>query len=119
MDQSSVALRYSSRGEHFAYLAYRFRRNNFEQTDAVISLPLSSRWNVAARWTYSLEEDRSLEALGGLEYRSCCWGAQLAWRRYLSSNGGEFDSSVYVQLELNGLGQIGQGLDRLLTRDIL
>ena len=119
MDQSSVSLRYTYSADKFAYLAYRFRRNNFEQTDAVVSLPLNNRWNLAARWTYSLEEHRSLEAIGGLEYKSCCWGAQLAWRRYLSSNGGEFDSSVYVQLELNGLGKIGQGLDSLLTRDIL
>ncbi|MGJ8670734.1 MAG: LPS-assembly protein LptD [Oceanococcus sp.] len=119
MDQSSVAFRYSYNENKFAYLAYRFRRNNYEQTDAIVSLPISSRWNVAARWTYSIAERRSLEALGGLEYKSCCWGAQVAWRRYLSSNGGEFDSSIYVQLELNGLGKIGQGLDRLLTRDIL
>lgn len=119
MDQSLVALRYDYSPQHFVYLAYRFRRDNFEQTDAVASLPLSSNWNLSTRWTYSVEEHRTLEALGGLEYRSCCWGAQVAWRRYLSGNGGEFDSSIYLQLELNGLGRIGKGLDSLLTRDIL
>lgn len=119
MDQSSVAARYQYSEDQFIHIAYRFRRDNFEQTDAIVSMPINSRWKVAGRWTYSLEDHRSLEALGGLEYSSCCWGAQIAWRRYLAGDGGRFDSSIYLQLELNGLGRIGEGLDRLLTRDIL
>lgn len=119
MDQSSVSLRYGQSDQRFIYLGYRFRRDNFEQTDAIASLPLGANWSLAGRWTYSLKDKRSLESLGGFEYRSCCWGAQLAWRRYLSSSDGEFDRSIVLQLELTGLGTIGQGLDRLLTRDIL
>ncbi len=119
MDQSSLAARYQYSEDRFIHIAYRFRRDNFEQTDAIVSMPINSRWKLAGRWTYSLEDHRSLEALGGVEYSSCCWGAQVAWRRYLSGDDGSFDSSIYLQLELNGLGRIGEGLDRLLTRDIL
>lgn len=119
MDQTAIAARYQRSPLSFAQLSYRFRRGNFEQTDALLALPVSARWRVAGRWTYSVQDHRSLEALGGVEYRSCCWGMQMAWRRYLTGDGGDFNSSLYLQLELNGLGRIGEGLDRLLDRDIL
>ncbi len=119
MNQGSAAVRYQGNGGAFAQVSYRFRRNNFEQSDALLSLPLSAHWRMAGRWTYSLMDQRSLEAVGGVEYRSCCWAAQVGWRRHLNGNGDAFDSSIYLQLELNGLGRIGEGLDSLLERDIL
>ena len=119
MNQGSTALRYQASPLRYLQLSYRFRRGNFEQTDAIASWPLNPRWRLAGRWTYSLEDQRSLEALGGVEYRSCCWAAQMAWRRNLNGDGDEFNSSLYLQLELNGLGRIGEGLDELLQRDIL
>lgn len=119
MDQGSAAARYQRSTRSFMQLSYRFRRGNFEQIDALAALPLGHRWRAAGRWTYSLEDHRSLEALGGLEYRSCCWAAQFGWRRNLNGAGDQFNSAIFLQLELNGLGRIGEGLDRLLDRDIL
>lgn len=119
IDQGSVATRYDFSDRGFAQLSYRFRRDSFEQTDLLMSVPVRHNWRVAGRWTYSLEDQRSLEAMGGFEYRSCCWATQVAWRRFLSSADGQFNSSIYLQLELNGLGRIGEALDSLLDRDIL
>jgi LPS-assembly protein len=67
------------------------------------------------RWNYSLRDDQDLESLVGVEYRSCCWAAQLAARRYVR-NLDEIDQGVYLQLELTGLGRLGDGIQSFLNR---
>ena len=49
-------------------LGYRFTRNSLRQIDMSTQWPLSGRWHGVARWNYSLQDGRILEALGGLEY---------------------------------------------------
>ncbi len=117
--QSVAAVRYQPRGNSYVQMAYRFRRAVFEQADATIAWPVSANWRLAARWTYALDAQRTVEALGGVEYSSCCWAARVAWRRYLNGDADEFNSSIYLQLELTGLAKLGEGIDGLLDRDIL
>lgn len=119
IEQSAVAVRYAPDERRFAQATYRFTRDNFEQTDLLAAWPVAARWRLAGRWTYALDAQRSLDALAGIEYVSCCWGVQVAWRRRLSSSDGDFNSSLYLQLELRGLGRVGEGLESLLQRDIL
>ena len=119
IEQSAVAARYQPDERRFVQATYRFRRDNFEQTDLLAAWPVAPRWRLAGRWTYAVDAQRSLDALVGVEYRSCCWGLQLAWRRHLSGSLGRYNSSIYLQLELRGLGRVGEGLESLLERDIL
>ncbi|OLB29404.1 MAG: hypothetical protein AUH01_04505 [Acidobacteria bacterium 13_2_20CM_56_17] len=72
---------------------YRLRRDvpnslgqieDLEQTDVSFRWPLTPKWSLVGRWNYSLDTDKTLEMVGGIEYNSCCWGLSAVARRYLS-----------------------------------
>jgi LPS-assembly protein len=67
---------------------------------------------------YSLEDDQELEQFAGLEYRSCCWRLRVVASRYVSDRTGDIDTSVLLQLELNGLSSVGDEADTFLERSI-
>lgn len=99
---------------------YRYRRGVLQQSDVVAALPLFEGWRVAGRWRYSIEDHRTLDVLGGLEYETCCWAVRTSYRRYIASTSGRFDNGVYIQLELKGLSRLGTGFTSLLpTNDTL
>ena len=95
-------------------VAYRFRRDLLEQADLVTVVPLGSRWSMVGRWNFSIRDAATRESLVGMEYRSCCWTGRVAWRRYIANTLGEFNSSIYLQLELLGLSRICAGIRELL-----
>lgn len=90
-----------------------------EQVDFSGLWKLGGSWRIAGRWNYSLDADRSIESLIGLEYESCCWATRLAARRFIADNGEDHDSSLYLQLVLKGLAPLGQNYGALLENAIL
>ena len=125
--------------DRVANIGYRFRRDRLEQVDGSVAWPISNRWSVYARMVYSLEDNALFDSLdptappgtmvrrddsgvidqfAGLEYRSCCWRFRLVGRRYVSDRTGDLDTSVLLQLELNGLSNVGVGANTFLERSI-
>jgi LPS-assembly protein len=82
-----------------------------EQTDLAALWPLSQqadrRINMVGRWNYSLQDGRTLEALIGMEYDTCCWALRVAGRRFVSNVGGDTNNALFLQLELKGLTSFG------------
>ncbi len=116
--RGGAAVRYRSERRR-ADLAYRFREllptgEPLEQVDLSASTPLYGPLSLLGRWRYSREDDRTLEALGGLEYQTCCWALRTAYRRYQFNTDQDYTTGVYVQLELKGLTRIGAGFEALL-----
>ncbi len=96
-------------------LSYRVRRPStnlsgidVEQSDISFHWPLKQNWSMIGRWNYAIPENRSLEIFGGVEYESCCWGFRAVARRFLNDINGNFDTGVFLQLELKGLSGIGR-----------
>jgi len=70
-----------------------------------------------ARWNYSLETERTLEFLIGVEYDTCCYAFRIAGRRFVNDVDGATNNGVFIQLELKGLtsfGSRGRGLEGFL-----
>lgn len=91
-------------------LAYRQRRSPIdfiEQTDLSFQYPLTDRWSTLGRWSYSLEEGRTTEVFGGVEYEHCCIGLRIGGRRFIRNTEGEFDTGVFAQIHLKGLAGFG------------
>jgi LPS-assembly protein len=99
-------------------LGYRLREDRIEQTDISGFWPLSNRIQAIGRWNYSLLDEQTIELLGGLEYRSCCYGLRVAVRRHLTDFDGEYNNSIYFQLTLDGLTRLDTGLESLLREGI-
>ena len=119
MNRGSVVLRYRPDEERLVNVAYRFRRGLLNQTDLSFLWPLTSRWSAVGRYNYSIRDSQNIELLAGLEYQSCCWATRVGWRRFVANEPGEFNNAIFLQLELTGLGSFGQGLERLIDRDIV
>lgn len=65
-----------------------------------------------------MEESRTLEAVAGVEYGDCCWRLRTVVRRYLDGPGDAYNNSLLLELELNGLGALGNDIDKFLDRTI-
>lgn len=122
-DRATYGLRYNPDKYRMLDLSYRFQRGSLEQTDVSALWPLAHngerQWNAVARWNYSLTDRRTLEALGGVEYDTCCWTVRLAARRFLNNTVGDTNDTIMLQLELKGLTRVGhkayeKGLSGLL-----
>lgn len=90
-----------------------------EQLDFSMLWPVGNSWRFAGRWNYSLDADRSLESLLGVEYDSCCWALRFAARRFISDAGDDHETNLYLQLVLKGLAPVGQNYGALLENAIL
>jgi len=102
---------------------YIYRRSGLtqlpglEQVDASAAWPVGRRFHLYGRYVYSLEEQKTIEGLAGLEYRDCCWGMRFFARRSRSLTG-ELEASWQWQIELNGLSSVGTGNDAFLAQAI-
>ncbi|WP_419595564.1 LPS assembly protein LptD [Thiolapillus sp.] len=100
------------------HASWRLREGTLEQTDLAAYWPVSNKIGLIGRWYYSVEERHDLETVAGIEYGDCCWRIRAVWRRYLDSNGTEYNNTALLQLELNGLGKLGNNIDNFLDRTI-
>lgn len=93
-------------------LTYRYRQGLLEQADVSGALPVFDQWRISARWRYSLPEHQTLESVMGVEYDTCCWAVRTSYRRFIRNSAGEYDSGVYLQLELKGLTRLRSGSEQ-------
>jgi LPS-assembly protein len=125
-NMSAISLRYRGDNGELLNVSHRYRRdaltNNegLEQIDMSARIPFNQQWSMIGRWYHSLEDNRTLEALAGVEYGSCCWATRLVLRDYVNSATDlDRNLAIFFQIELKGLGNFGQDTDSLLENSIL
>lgn len=127
-DLSALRAQYRWADAGVANFSYRFRRNtsginagraSVEQFDTSFLVPLNERWRLVGRWNYSLLDHSTLEAVGGVEWDSCCLAVRVLGRHYLRNREGEKNNGIYIELELKGLATLGRKSGELLERAIL
>ncbi len=96
---------------------YRFTRDVLHQVDASSQWRFSERWQTVARLNYSLQDQKILEGLAGLEYNACCWSLRFVVQ-HLTLATQRTTTAAFLQLELNGLMQIGSNPLTVLQRSI-
>jgi LPS-assembly protein len=102
----SASARYNPESGKLLNLGYRFTRDTLRQMDISTQLPIFGRWQAVARWNYSLQDKRVLEALGGLEYNDACWALRLVAQSFATTTQVR-TTGIFIQLELNELVRIG------------
>lgn len=88
-----------------------------KQVDLSGQWPLDARWNLIGRWNYSLHDRKTLEAVAGIEYNRDCWVLRVVGQR-LTTTTQQATTSIFVQLELNGLARVGTSPLDLLRRSV-
>ena len=119
-ERASYRLKYQPDDDRILNLAYRYREDEEKQTDISFLWPLGSpRWHGIGRWNYSLRDSKTLVTFGGLEYESCCWKTRFVARRWVNDVDSNYDTGVFFELELKGLGSIGNDVTGFLEKGIL
>jgi LPS-assembly protein len=117
MVRTTAAVRWQPRPDSMVNLAYRYKIGELEQLDMAGQWPLSARWHGVARANYSLRDGRWVELLGGVEYRADCWVGRVVAHRFVTTSTSA-STSIFFQLELNGLASIGSSPLEQLQRNI-
>ena len=129
-EKNVVNARYQPNRRSVINVGYRLVRdidpaNTIEQAEMSFAWPLGADWRTVGRWSYALNEDSNptLEAFGGLEYESCCWGFRAVARRFRRSGAridgdDSYSNGIFLQLELKGLTSVGNRTEALLVRGI-
>ena len=85
---------------------YRFIDQTTEQIDLSAQWPLGKRWYGMFRYNYSIQDDKLVEGLAGLEYNGGCWVMRGVFQR-LATKENQSTDALFFQLELNGMGRLG------------
>lgn len=125
-NMSALSLRYRGDNGQLFNVSHRYRRDvinttdGLEQLDISARIPFNQQWSMIGRWYHSLQDNRTLEGLAGIEYGSCCWATRLVLRDYVNSaTDVDRNLAIFFQIELKGLGNFGQNSDSLLEKSIL
>ncbi|OGS96890.1 MAG: organic solvent tolerance protein [Gallionellales bacterium RIFCSPLOWO2_02_FULL_57_47] len=113
----NIAARYRPEAGKVFNLGYRFMRNALRQVDVSSQWPLTGRWHAVGRWDYSLQDDRTLEAIAGLEYNQSCWTLRLVAQHFATATQ-QSNTGFFVQLELNDFIKVGADPLSLLKQSV-
>ncbi|RZI41794.1 LPS-assembly protein LptD [Herbaspirillum sp. HC18] len=118
MNRENYGVRWQPAPKKVLNLQYRFfRSNRLEQVDVSAQWPLWQRWYGVGRVNYSLPDSKVAEALAGVEYKADCWVFRVVGQRIPTATG-QVSSSIFFQLELNGLTRLGSNPLEALRQNI-
>ncbi|HEV7801558.1 MAG TPA: LPS assembly protein LptD, partial [Burkholderiales bacterium] len=116
--KANVATRYQPEPGKVLNLAYRSSTATLiRQTDMSFQWPITSHWTALGRWNYSMQDKRTLEALAGFEYDGGCWAFRAVGHRFVTALNA-VSTSIFLQLELNGVSRIGSNPLDVLRRNV-
>jgi LPS-assembly protein len=113
----NIATHYRPEAGKALNFGYRYTRNVLRQADISTQWPIFSRWSALAKWNYSLQDARILEAIAGLEYNQSCWTLRLVAQRFATATQ-QSNTSLFMQLELNDLVKMGSDPLSLLKQSV-
>jgi LPS-assembly protein len=122
----NAALRWTPAPGKAINASYRYNRNLLDQAGTASQLrqfdvsgqwPVGANWSLMGRWNYSIADGKTLEAVAGVEYNAGCWVLRLVGHR-LTTTTQTTTTSVYLQIELNGLARFGTSPLDLLRRSV-
>jgi LPS-assembly protein len=113
-----LRLNYQDYKKRIANISFRKLDDELEQLSLSGSLPISDKWSMVASVDQDIKNSRNLETLAGIEYQDCCWKTRLVVKRYLTSDNISYETPIFLEFELKGLGNIGTSATRQIKEKI-
>jgi LPS-assembly protein len=117
LNRGNLGVRWQPAPKQVLNLQYRrdLLNNNLKQVDVSSQWPIAQRWYGVGRINYSLPDRKIAEGLLGMEYKADCWVFRLVAQR-IPTGAEKATSTLFFQLELNGLTKLGSNpLEALRT----
>ncbi len=118
--QLLTQLHYRKDHAHLFNLTHRVRDDTAGHMDLSGIWPVSKKTRIMSYLRHSLEDERNEEAILGVEYGSCCWRVRTLLHQYMEARE-DYDLervAFFIQLELKGLGTLGDDFEELLSSSI-
>ena len=115
--RSNVGVSYRPEPTKVINAEYRYRKGDLEQIDLSGQWPLYGNFYGVGRVNYSTRDRKPIEILAGVEYRGCCWVLRVVGSRYVTGTQ-TATSTLFLQLELNGLARLGSNPLESLKRNV-
>ncbi|WP_137222575.1 LPS assembly protein LptD [Shewanella sp. MEBiC00475] len=136
--KNEVTLDYRPSNDKLLQLSYRYvpdllntntnDRVDISQAGMRTSWPISDNLYFVGNYYYDLNKSRNIETYTGVQYESCCWALRLSYHYRIKTNYDddtsqtameEFDSGVYLNFVIKGLGGSGPlGVDDMLDEGL-
>lgn len=115
--RSNIGMSYRPEPTKVINAEYRYTRGILEQVDVSAQWPILRNLYGVGRVNYSTRDRKAIETLAGVEYSGCCWVLRLVGTRYVTG-AQTATSTLFLQLELNGLGRLGSNPLESLKRNV-
>ncbi len=122
---TELRLNYQDEKRRIANISFRKLNTELNTTDnestqltLSAALPINDKWSFVGSLERDLENKRNLETLAGFEYQDCCWKTRIVAKRYLSSDNVNYETPIFIEFELKGIGGLGNGARRELKDKI-
>jgi LPS-assembly protein len=127
VERLNLGVRYTPAPGRVLNATWRYTRNlldpttgipeQIKQVDLSGQWPINEQWTLLGRWNYSLPDHKTLEGVAGIEYNGDCWVLRVVGQR-LTTTTKQTSNSIFIQLELTGLGRVGTSPLDLLRRSV-
>ncbi len=86
-------------------------QNNLNRINVALAWQLNDHWQALANMNYNLSHGHPQAYFYGFQYDSCCWAMRVVASRIVTAeninNLVTYQTNFYVQLQLKGLGNVG------------
>ena len=69
-------------------------------------------------WYYNLANNDLQSYFIGAEYNACCWAARITANKVLDYSTDDYNTGIFVEFMLKGLGSVGQSASSLIRTAI-
>ncbi len=118
MERSNVGVSWSPGVNKELSFEYRYLRSQFDQYDISGQWPLGGGFYGVGRVNFSSRDRKVIESLAGIEYKGCCWVIRVAAQQFVTGLTTS-QTSIFIQLELNGFSRIGSSPFDALKRNVV
>ncbi|AKC31944.1 LPS assembly protein LptD [Candidatus Pantoea carbekii] len=94
-------------------------KKGISQIGTIASWPIANTWFLVGSYYYDNLNNKSLEQMLGVQYRSCCYSVRFGYERKingLKNNNSQYDQKISLNIELRG---IGSDSDKFNIRNML
>lgn len=120
---ANLGVQWQPQAKHVMNAEYRYLRDAVDEKNSIKLINFSGQWPIAGRYfavgriSYSLPERQTVKSLAGFEYNADCWVFRFAAQRFSTSTQGA-TTTLFLQLELNGLSRIGSNPLDAMSKNI-
>jgi LPS-assembly protein len=115
--KANIGTRYNPDPGKILNLSYRFTKDTLEQINISSQWPLGRGYYGLGRINYSIQDNKAVEALAGIEYDAGCWQSRFVMQRVQTATA-QANYALFFQLELGGIASIGSNPLQLINRNI-